>query len=74
MNRIKAVLREQGRTQKWLSEKLGISPASLSLYANHQVSVTLETLNAIAEILDVDVHELIENTKKTKTKNGNKKI
>ena len=68
MNRIKAVLKDQGRSQKWLSEKLGISPASLSLYINNHVSINLETLTSIASHLDVDVHELIENTKPSKTK------
>ncbi len=68
MNRIKAVLKDQGRSQKWLSEKLGISPASLSLYINNHVSIKLETLTSIASHLDVDVHELIENTKPSKTK------
>ena len=68
MNRIKVVLKEQGRSQKWLSEKLGISPASLSLYINNHVSIKLETLTSIASLLDVDVHELIENTKPSKNK------
>jgi putative transcriptional regulator len=67
MNRIKAVLKDQGRSQKWLSEKLGVSPASLSLYINNHVSIKLETLTSIASHLDVDVHELIENTKPSKT-------
>jgi putative transcriptional regulator len=68
MNRIKAVLKDQGRSQKWLSEKLGISQASLSFYINNHVSIKLETLTSIASHLDVDVHELIENTKPSKTK------
>lgn len=68
MNRIKVVLKEQGRSQKWLSERLGISPASLSLYINNHVSIKLETLTSIASFLDVDVHELIENTKPSKNK------
>lgn len=63
MNRIKAVLKEQGRSQKWLSEKLGISTASLSLYVNNHISIKLETLNSIAKLLDVDVRELIEPSK-----------
>ena len=67
MNKIKIVLQEQGRSQKWLSEKLGVSPASLSLYINNHVSIKLETLTSIASHLDVDVHELIENTKPSKT-------
>lgn len=53
----------RGRSQKWLSEKLRISTASLSLYVNNQVSPKLNTLAEIAKLLDVDVHKLIENTK-----------
>lgn len=67
MNRIKVVLKEQGRSQKWLSEKLGISTASLSLYANNRLDVKLNLLNAIAKHLDVDVHDLIEHTKNQET-------
>lgn len=63
MNRIKDVLKEQGRSQKWLSEKLGISTASLSLYANNQISPKLDTLAEIAKWLDVDIHDLILPTK-----------
>lgn len=68
MNRIKVVLREQGRSQKWLSEKLGISTGSLSLYVNNHVSPKLEILASIAKHLDVDIRELIEPTKETNNK------
>jgi len=63
MNKIKIVLQEQGRSQKWLSNKLGLSTASLSLYVNNHQSPKLETLVEIAKHLDVDIHDLIEHTK-----------
>ncbi len=63
MNRIKIVLKAQGRSQKWLSEKLGVSTASLSLYANNHLSPKLDTLGAIAKILNVNIHDLIEPSK-----------
>ena len=66
MNRIKFVLKEQGRSQKWLSEQLGLSKASLSLYVNNRISPKLDVLAAIAKHLDVDVHDLIEHTKPLK--------
>ena len=49
MNRIKIVLKAQGRSQEWFSEKLGVSTASLSLYANNHLSPKLDTLAAIAK-------------------------
>jgi putative transcriptional regulator len=64
MNRIKVVLKSQGRSQKWLSEQIGLSTAMLSLYINNHVSIKLATLAEIAKHLNVDVHELIEHTKK----------
>ncbi len=63
MNKIKSVLQEQGRSQKWLITKLGVSTASLSLYVNNHQSPKLDTLVEIAKHLDVDIHELIEHTK-----------
>jgi transcriptional regulator with XRE-family HTH domain len=67
MNKIKLVLKAQGRSQKWLSEQLGLSTASLSLYVNNHLSPKLETLTEIAKHLDVDVHDLIEHTKTSKS-------
>lgn len=60
MNRIKIVLKEQGRTQKWLAEKIGKSQVIVNGYCNNKTQPRLETIFQIASVLNVDPRELIE--------------
>ena len=59
MNRIKEVLKEKGIKQIWLAEKLGKSYNMVNGYVQNRQQPRLEVLNDIAEILDVDIKELI---------------
>ncbi|KGN87580.1 MULTISPECIES: helix-turn-helix domain-containing protein [Bacteroidales] len=59
MNRIKEVLEEKGIKQTWLAEKLGKSFSIVNAYVCNRRQPSLETLFRIAEILNVDVKELI---------------
>ena len=63
MNRIKEVLQEKGIKQTWLAEKLGKSFNIVNDYCNNRRQPSLEKLNTISKILDVDVIELIESSK-----------
>jgi transcriptional regulator with XRE-family HTH domain len=63
MNRIKGVLEEKGIKQKWLAEKLGKSFNSVNSYVQNRQQPRLEVLNEIAEILDVDIKDLIVSNK-----------
>jgi putative transcriptional regulator len=63
MNRIKEVLKEQGRTQTWLAEKIGKSYVVVTNYCNNNAQPSVEVLRKIAEVLDVDVRELLVSTK-----------
>tara|TARA_B100000378_G_scaffold109403_1_gene87709 strand:+ start:515 stop:712 length:198 start_codon:yes stop_codon:yes gene_type:complete len=63
MNRIKEVLNEKGIKQKWLAGKLGKSYNMVNSYVQNRRQPSLEILNQIAELLDVDVRELIVATK-----------
>ena len=63
MNRIKEVLEEKGIKQTWLAEKLDKSYNMVNGYVQNRQQPRLEVLNEIAEILDVDVRELIVPTK-----------
>jgi putative transcriptional regulator len=62
-NRIKDVLQVQGRKQSWLAETLGKSYIVVTKYCNNKSQPSIPTLCQIAEILDVDVRELLEKTK-----------
>ncbi|MEQ8360112.1 MAG: helix-turn-helix transcriptional regulator [Cytophagales bacterium] len=64
MNRIKVVLEEKGIKQTWLAEKLSKSYNMTNAYVQNRRQPSLEGLCRIAAILDVDVRELIEPTKK----------
>lgn len=64
MNRIKEVLKEQGRTQTWLAEQIDKSYVIVTNYCNNNAQPSIETLRRIAEVLDVDVRELLVSTKK----------
>ncbi|WP_321282340.1 helix-turn-helix transcriptional regulator [Marinifilum fragile] len=66
MNRIKEVLEEKGIKQTWLAEKLGKSYNMVNSYAQNRQQPRLEVLMEIAEILDIDVKELIVSNKETK--------
>ena len=64
MNRIKEVLEEKGIKQTWLSEKLGKSYPVINGYAQNRVQPKLEVIYQIAEILSVDVIDLLVSKKK----------
>ena len=63
MNRIKEVLEEKGIKQKWLAEKLGKSYNMVNSYVQNRRQPSLDILNEIAEILDVDVRILIRSNR-----------
>lgn len=63
MNRIKEVLKSQGRAQTWLAEKIDKSYVIVTNYCNNNAQPSIEVLRKIAEVLDVDVRELLEPTK-----------
>jgi transcriptional regulator with XRE-family HTH domain len=59
MNRIKEVLKDKGIKQTWLAKKLKKSYNMVNGYVQNRQQPRLEVLNDIAEILDVDIKELI---------------
>ena len=63
LNRIKDILREQGRSQTWLADKVEKSYVVVTNYCNNNTQPSVEVLRKIAVILDVDVRELLVSTK-----------
>jgi len=59
INRIKIVLVEQGRTNKWLADKLGNNTTTISRWCTNDMQPSLETLVEISDVLDVNVRELL---------------
>jgi len=63
INRIKLVLVEKKRTNKWLAEQLGKDPATVSKWCTNTAQPGLETLLEIARLLQVDISELVNQEK-----------
>ncbi|MBR0123337.1 MAG: helix-turn-helix transcriptional regulator [Bacteroidales bacterium] len=59
LNRLKVMLAEKKRTNKWLATQLGVNPATVSKWCTNSSQPSLETLMKIAELLEVNYTELI---------------
>ena len=64
LNRLKVVLVEQGKTGKWLAGEIGKSTCTVSKWCSNTVQPDLKTLNDIANLLQVDVKDLIVSNSK----------
>ena len=59
LNRLKAALAEQGKTNRWLSEQLGKSENTVSRWCANKVQPSVAQLNEMANILNVDIRTLM---------------
>lgn len=53
------MLVEKKRTNKWLAEQLGKDPATVSKWCTNTIQPSLDTLLRIAELLNVQIQELV---------------
>ena len=63
INRLKVILAEKSKTNKWLAEQLGKSEVTVSRWVTNELQPSMETFLEIAKLLDLDVKELINSTK-----------
>ena len=66
INRLKVVLVEKKRTNKWLAEALQKDPATVSKWCTNTMQPNLETLVEIAKVLEVDTKDLLWSIKDNK--------
>ena len=59
INRIKVVLVEKKRTNKWLAEQMGVKPSTVSKWCTNSSQPDVASLLRIAGLLEVDIKELI---------------
>ena len=59
LNRLKVVLADKKRTNKWLAEQLGKDPATISKWCTNSAQPNLENLVENSKCLEVDINELI---------------
>jgi transcriptional regulator with XRE-family HTH domain len=64
INRLKVVLVEKNKTGKWLAESINKDVATISRWCSNVTQPPLKTLYDIAELLDVDIKDLLVSTKK----------
>ena len=60
INRIKVMLAEKEKTNKWLAEQVGKDPATISKWCTNTAQPSLEMLLQIAKVLNVEVKDLLE--------------
>ncbi|MDM1097834.1 helix-turn-helix transcriptional regulator [Myroides odoratimimus] len=63
INRLKVVLAEKNKTNRWLAEQLGKSEVTISRWCTNEVQPSMETLLQIAILLNIDIKELINSSK-----------
>lgn len=59
LNRIKVVLADKQRTNKWLAEQLGKDKTTISKWCTNSSQPDLESLMKTAKLLNVEVTELL---------------
>lgn len=59
INRIKVMLAEKEKTNKWLAEQVGKDPATISKWCTNAAQPSLEMLLQIAKVLNVEVKDLL---------------
>ena len=62
INRLKIVLAEKKKTNKWLADQLGKDQATVSKWCTNSAQPGLETLIKIAAVLEVNVKDLLHST------------
>jgi putative transcriptional regulator len=63
INRLRVVLAEKGLTNKWLAEKMKKNPTTVSRWCSNDMQPSLETLLVVANVLGVDVKDLLWSSK-----------
>jgi transcriptional regulator with XRE-family HTH domain len=63
INRIKVILVEKGKTNKWLAETLGKDQTTISKWCTNTSQPDIATFKKVANILEVDIKDLFNSTK-----------
>ena len=58
-NRLKVLLAEKKKTNKWLSEVVGVTPTTVSKWCTNSSQPSFEMLEKIAKALDIDYTEIV---------------
>ena len=64
LNRLRIVLAEKDKTNRWLAEKLEVNENTVSKWVTNNQQPSVETFYRIATLLQVNLPELFENTRR----------
>ena len=64
IHRIKVVLVDKKRTNKWLSEQVGRDSATVSKWFTNKSQPALDALSEIADLLGFEITDLLRSSKK----------
>ena len=59
INRLKILLAEKKKTNKWLCEQLGVNPTTVSKWCTNSSQPSLEMVLRMMEVLDADINQII---------------
>jgi len=62
LNRLRIVLAEKNKTNRWLADQLGVTEGTVSKWVTNSHQPPLETLYKISLLFKIDIHDLIEST------------
>jgi putative transcriptional regulator len=62
INRLKVVLAERSKTNKWLAEQLNKNETTVSRWCTNEVQPSLDTLIEIGKLLSIDIKDLLNST------------
>ncbi|MFI3331861.1 MAG: helix-turn-helix transcriptional regulator [Rikenellaceae bacterium] len=64
INRLRVVLAEKNKTNRWLAEAIGKNENTISRWCNNRAQPSVEVLADIARALDVEIGELFNKIRK----------
>lgn len=65
LNRLKVVLVEKNKTNKWLAQQLQKNETTISRWCTNEMQPSIEVFYEIANVLNIDVRELLIPSKTT---------
>ena len=69
INRIRVVLAEQNKTNRWLAEQMGKSEITISRWVQNKSQPSLEQLLQVAQLLSISPKDLINDINNNEAKN-----
>jgi putative transcriptional regulator len=67
LNRLRVVLAEKNKSNKWLAQHLKINPNTVSKWLNNSQQPNLKTFYKISVLLEIDMRDLFEVTIRKKS-------